>query len=207
MQIVLGLPEPRAFSSLPRLRLVQAGIQRTYAQKTPIKTRIRLPITPAILAKIHGHMLPRAKDYDTIMTWAAATMCFFGFFRAGEITIPSCTTFDQDRHLAWGDVTVDDLSNPRVLKVKLKASKTDQFGKGVDVFIGSSGSSLCPVMAALAYSHQRECGWPVFFRFKDGKPLTKARFTEVIREALEAVGLPRDQFAGHSFRLPYSMSN
>ncbi len=70
MQIVLGLPEPRAFSSLPRLRLVQAGIQRTYAQKTPIRTRIRLPITPAILAKIHGHMLPRAKgrrNHDTIL--------------------------------------------------------------------------------------------------------------------------------------------
>ena len=31
MQITLGLPEPRAFSSLPRLRLVQSGIQRTLA--------------------------------------------------------------------------------------------------------------------------------------------------------------------------------
>ena len=31
MQITLGLPEPRAFSSLPRLRLVQSGIQKTHA--------------------------------------------------------------------------------------------------------------------------------------------------------------------------------
>ena len=35
MQIVLGLPEPRAFSSLPRLRLVQSGIQRVYAHPKP----------------------------------------------------------------------------------------------------------------------------------------------------------------------------
>ncbi len=40
-----------------------------------------------------------------------------------------------------------------------------------------------------------------FFKFEDGKPLTKARFTDVIREALAAVGLPQDQFAGHSFRI------
>lgn len=78
MQIVLGLPEPRAFSSLPRLRLVQAGIQRTYTQKTPIKTRIRLPITPSVLDKIRRYWMPRAKDYDTIMAWAAAKVFFLG---------------------------------------------------------------------------------------------------------------------------------
>lgn len=31
MQITLGLPEPREFSSLPRLCLVQAGIKRTHS--------------------------------------------------------------------------------------------------------------------------------------------------------------------------------
>ncbi len=151
MQIVLGLPEPRAFSSLPRLRLVQAGIQRTYAQKATAKTRIRMPITPAILAKIHTYMRPKARDYDTIMTWAAATLCFFGFFRAGEITVPSCTTFNPSRHLAWGDVIVDNPASPQVIKVNLKISKSDQLGKGADVFIGSTSSSLCPVAAVLAY--------------------------------------------------------
>ena len=47
MQIMLGLPEPRAFLSLPRLRLVQSGIQRTHAQRSSSPTKIRLPITPA----------------------------------------------------------------------------------------------------------------------------------------------------------------
>lgn len=55
--------------------------------------------------------------------------------------------------------------------------------------------------AALAYMVSRGNAEGPFFKFKDGKPLTKARFTEVIREALEAVGLPRHQFAGHSFRI------
>ncbi len=40
-----------------------------------------------------------------------------------------------------------------------------------------------------------------FFCFMDSKPLTKARFTEVICKFLEAVGHPQDHFAGHSFRI------
>ena len=201
MQIVLGLPEPRAFSSLPRLRLVQSGIQRVYAQKTTPKTRIRLPITPSILAKIHTHMLPKSSDHDTIMIWAAATTCFFGFFRSGEITLPAGTSFDDTKHLSWGDVAVDNPALPQIIKVKLKVSKSDQLRKGVDVFIGKTGGIICPVAAVLAYMAARGSTNGPFFKFRDGKPLTKARFTGLIREALKAVGLPQEQFAGHSFRI------
>ena len=155
MQIVLGLPEPRAFSSLPRIRLVQSGIQRVYAQKTTPKTRIRLPITPSILAKIHTHMLPKSSDHDTIMIWAAATICFFGFFRSGEITLPAGTSFDDTKHLSWGDVAVDNPALPQIVKVRLKVSKSDQLRKGVDVFIGKTGGVICPVAAVLAYMAAR----------------------------------------------------
>lgn len=41
------------------------------------------------------------------------------------------SSFDQTRHLAWGDVSVDCHTNPTMLKVCLKYSKTDQWGKGV----------------------------------------------------------------------------
>ena len=47
----------------------------------------------------------------------------------------------------------------------------DQLGKGVDVFIGSTGNSLCPVAAAAAYMVVRGKSKGPFFRFKDGKPL------------------------------------
>ena len=45
MQITLGLPEPREFSSMPCVRLVQSGIQRTYASQQTV-TKVRLPVTP-----------------------------------------------------------------------------------------------------------------------------------------------------------------
>ena len=111
-QILLGLPEPREFSSLPRLRLVQSGIQCSYSQKSPASNKIRLPITPAILLKIRNHWISKAKDLNTIMLWAAATVCFFGFFRAGEITTTGVTSFSPTTDLAWGDVTIDNSSSP-----------------------------------------------------------------------------------------------
>ena len=52
MQVTLGLPEPKEFSSLPRLRLVQEGIKRTHAQRVVGKERICLPITPVILKRL-----------------------------------------------------------------------------------------------------------------------------------------------------------
>ena len=66
MQITLGLPEPREFSSMPRLRLVQSGIQRTYATQQTV-TKVRLPITPAILLKLKEHWTPRKSDTDILM--------------------------------------------------------------------------------------------------------------------------------------------
>ena len=77
MQITLGLPEPRAFSSLPRLRLVQSGIQRTHAQRSSSPAKIRLPITPAILRKIQEQWSAKSSDLDILMLWAAAVLCFF----------------------------------------------------------------------------------------------------------------------------------
>lgn len=70
MQITLR-PEPRAFLSLPRLQLVQAGIQRTYAQQScQQKPKSRLPITPSVLGKMQEQWASRASDPD-IMLWAA----------------------------------------------------------------------------------------------------------------------------------------
>ena len=76
MQITMGLPEPREFSSMPRLRLVQAGVQRLHSNN-PERVKVHLPITPAILRRIKEHWTPYHKDSDILMLWAAATVCLF----------------------------------------------------------------------------------------------------------------------------------
>lgn len=197
----MGLPEPKEFSSLPRLKLVQAGIKRAHSLRTTPPTRIRLPITPTILRRMRDHWAARATDYDIIMLWAASVLCFFGFFRAGELTIPTLQSFEATKHLSWGDVAIDNPQAPRTLRVNLKRSKTDQLGEGVEVFIGKTGCQLCPVAGVVAYMVARGSTPGPFFVFKDNQPLTKPRFTKEIRAVLEALGLPYLNFASHSFRI------
>ena len=70
--------------------------------------------------------------------------CFFGCFRVAAITVPSVCVFDPRIYLVCGDVSISD--DGRVLWVLLKCSKTDQFMRGVEVFIGTLGndpSALC----------------------------------------------------------------
>ena len=98
-------------------------------------------------------------------------------------------------------MAIDNPAKPRALKVRLKHSKCDQMGKGVDVFIGSSGNDICPVAAVLSYIISRGNKEGPFFMLPDRQPLTKSYFVAKVRLVLQAVGLPQQHFAGHSFRI------
>ena len=150
----------------------------------------RLPITLPILQLLRPE--PGSHSYDECLRWAAATMCFFGFFRAVEITVPSASTFDQRVHLAWGDVSISD--DGRALRVRLKRSKTDQFMRGVEVFIGATGNDVCPIAATREYVARRGTQQGAFFRFADGTPLTKPRFVGLVRSALTQARVPVDGY-------------
>ena len=79
-------------------------------------------------------------------------MCFCGFLRSGEVVVPSQAGYDPAFHLSYGDVMVDNTRAPTFLEVRIKASKTDPFRKGVSVFLGVTGRELCPVAANLDYT-------------------------------------------------------
>ena len=78
-------------------------------------------------------------------------MGFFGFMCAGEFTVQSGCDTDQESCLTVSDVAVDSHNNPTMVRVHLKQSKTDPFRHGVDVFLGRTDATLCPVSAILAY--------------------------------------------------------
>ena len=96
---------------------------------------------------------------------------------------------------------MDHLTNPTALQVSLKRSKCDQFGQGVKVYVGRTNGDICPVAAVLAYMAARGSLEGPFFCFANGQPLTKSKFTDQVRQALQALGLPYRDFAGHSFRI------
>ena len=161
----------------------------------------RLPISPNLLRKVKAVWEISASDPDIIMLWAACCLAFFGFLRIGEMTVPSDATYDPSTHLSQSDIAVDNPSNPSVIRVSIKQSKTDPFRRGVDLFLGKMASDLCPVAAMLNYLMVRgPVGGPLF-RFKDGRWLTLQRFLGAVKEALNKAGIDQTTYSGHSFRI------
>ena len=199
MQISLGLPDPREQSSLPILKRVQDGIRRVRAQQGSPQ-RLRLPITTDILAKIQLHLLASTSP-DRQMMWAVAALAFFGFFRLGELLPESAPTGQSPNPLLWGDVAINNHSCPSMVQIHLRRSKCDQFGAGVDIIVGRTGLVLCPVAAVVDYVRVRGDRAGPFFIRSDGSAVTKPWFISQLRSILTAIGLPQQQYAGHSFRI------
>ena len=123
-------------SCMARLEQVLKGIKGVQVRTVPKQTR--LPITPELLLKMRQVWMAAdgGSKWDHIMLWAACLLCFFGFLRSGEISVPLDSMFDSGAHLAFSDVSVDSTESPKVMRVHIKASKTDPFRVGVDIFIG-----------------------------------------------------------------------
>ena len=155
-EVIWGLPEPRQSSSLPRLCLLQSSVRRERVQLGLPPSRPRLPITPHIPRQIRSALCPQ--EGDSLMVWAA---CFLGFFRA---TVPAAAVFDPTRHLVWGDVSVDQGRPPSSIRVFLKVSKCDQFGRGVAVFLGATTDVCVPWQPS----------WPTCLRAGTGRVLSSA---------------------------------
>ena len=199
MQIASGLPDPE-IANMPKLEGVMKGIKTTQAQEQHSKLT-RLPITPNILRAMGTVWEARGATPDHMMLWAAVTLCFFGFLRSGEVTVPSDTTFDDKVHLTVDDISVNDTTNPLWLKLHLKASKTDPYRRGVDIVVGRTNTKLCPMAAVLAYLAIRDSSPGFLFKCQDGRLLTKSRFVNQVREALKEAGFDPTTCAGHSFRI------
>ena len=160
----------------------------------------RVKRLPTLLAKLKGVWSRGPNQFEGQMLWAAASLCFFGFMQSGELTIPSMKSYDAGAHLSFQDVTVDCVHNPRILRVNLKASKTDPFRVGVNVYVETTGNGLRPVTAVLHYMVARGPGPGPFFKFEDGSPLTRAKFVVKVKEALSLAGVDCTAYSGHSFR-------
>ena len=183
---------------MSRLEYVVKGLKR---KATSGPQRTRLPITPNILLHLKRAWEVMPAHRDASMLWAAATMCFFGFLRAGEVVAPGGSSYDASVHLSHGDVRLDSQADPQFVEVRIKASKTDPFRRGVSVYLGRAAGPLCPVAAVLSYMVSRGTGPGPFFTFGDGRSLTRERFVAAVRSALSTAGLNPGKYAGHSFRI------
>ena len=175
LQIQHRLGNPFA-SPLPRLEYVLTGIKWVEARGGS-RSRTRLI---EILERLRGIWLAQPIRTDEIMLWTAACTVFSGFLRAGEFTVPSADAYDPASYLSLSDVALDCHTNPSMVRLVLQQSKTDPFRQGMEIFMGQSGTELCP---------------PVIYRYPScysGTPL------HALHRAAPYQGIPGLQLTGSS---------
>lgn len=160
--------------------------------------RTRLPITLSLLNSICLRISSVCNNqYECLLFAAAYSLAFFGFFRVGEITVTKKEyTY---KVLAISDVWIDVKAG--ILLLKLRYSKTDQCGKGVQIKLQRSESGVCPVNNMIQYLAIRpKVQGPLFCHF-NGKPLTRYQFSAVLKKVLVVCNVNYQQYKSHSFRI------
>ena len=183
----------------PRLQLVLRGIKRAKATSPP--TAARLPITVEVMRQIKAVLMKAPQKYDNILLCAACCLAFFGFLRCGEFTVPSQTSYDKDAHLSINDIALDSRSSPTVVIVTIKQSKTDPFRQGIRLFLGKTGTDVCPVSGILPFLAVRGNEQGALFILEDRTLLTRQKFAARLTATLSEAGINDKRYATHSFRI------
>ena len=87
------------------------------------------------------------------------------------------------------------------MAVRLKMSKTNQFGKGAWLHFQRTGVALCPVEAMVNYIKLRGSKEGPLFLTSHNQPLTRSYFLVNLRNALAQARIDDSQYAGYSFRI------
>ena len=169
LQIQKALGNPFINGCMPRLEYVLTGVKRAQAH-SGIKPLTRLPITIDIMHKLKDVWITSPLQADHVMLRAAGCTGFFGFLRAGEFTVPSPESYDAGAHLSLSDIALDSHSDPSIVRLKIKQSKTDPFRQGMEIFLGRTGSAICPVQGSIGMRHPNP---GPLFTFNSGIPLTR----------------------------------
>jgi hypothetical protein len=193
-----GITAPIIYT--PRVELIIRGIKRSKVG-FGAPNQCRLPITPDILLKLKGVWSLLPLTADKMMLWAAVCLGFFGFLRCAEFTVPSLDTYDVNRHLSFQDIGLCHPPNVNTISICIKCSKTDQLGKGVQIFLSRTSGALCPVSALLEYLSVRGTHEGPLFMRSGGLPLSRAFLVAQVQSALQLQGMAVSHFTGHSFRI------
>ena len=194
-QMSQGDPDP-ALSDLLRLHYVLRGLACTQ----PWHARpSRLPITMEMLHILRDVLSIPPVDYDAVMLWAACKLGFFGFHWSGEFT----SSHGWMCPLTPSNIRVDSHLNPSFVAITLCSSKTEfePFCTGVTLYIGRTGSQVCPVTTVMSYLATCPPSPGPLFIYCNGTPLTHSALVGAVRQTLSCACLQVDAFNSHSFRI------
>ena len=181
LQVQEGWGDPK-FKGMPKLELVLRGGE----EDTRNEEQDRAPTTyyPRFFVEAKRCVAEGAQGRRWYHAMGSCRPMFLWLPAFSRDHCPD-SEFDVSTHLTFRDVAVDKLQAPSMLKVHIKASKTDPFRVGVHVVVGKVEGPLCPVSAVLDYLLTRGGGEGPLFRFLDGKPLTRSRLVDCVRQALQ----------------------
>ena len=135
---------------MPGLQLVLRGVARSPSPQSG--TRPRLPITGVIMHRLVG--VWSGDSFESRLMWAATCVGYFGFMRAGEFTAVGIAL----PGILLSEVAINSRSAPTAVRLRLRRAKTDPFGRGVEIFLGVSGTAVYPVSALMRYLAVRQAG-------------------------------------------------
>ena len=74
---------------------------------------------------------------------------------------------------------------PSCLQIQLKQSKTDPFRRRIDIYVGRTDNSFCPVVAMPSYLMTRGFTPGLLFQFSNGKLLTRPHLVHHLCQTLK----------------------
>ncbi|XP_066437473.1 uncharacterized protein [Eleutherodactylus coqui] len=154
----------------------------------------RRPITYNLLCKLLDVLEATCVNAEEALLFRAAFMlAFFAALRISELVPAS-------KKKVGGLLFNDVLLLNDTLRVRVSRSKTDIYGRGEWLSIGSLGARWCPVDTVRRYLASRVTSGQ-FLVHASGLPLTRFQFSSVLRASLREVGLEASEFGTHSFRI------
>lgn len=193
---ILEIEYPK--SNLLQLNLMLRGISRS--KQHVIKKAA--PITPEILKDIYK-FLDFDNTFDTVI-WALFLLMFFLMARKSNMVPTSVKTFDANKQLTRGDLTIEN----DLLLVNFKWSKTRQFGHSRQIpLVAIPGSCLCPVKAYKRVINTVQCSstdsaFSYYANVRKSKLsiTTYSQFQSKLRELIALTGRDSNLFSSHGLR-------
>ena len=133
-----------------------------------------------------------------------AATCVGYFMRAGEFTAVGTAP----PSILLSEVAINSRSALTAVHLQLCRAKTDPFGRGVEIFLGVSGTAVCPFTALMRYLAVRPPGM-VSYSFGRIAGLSQGQlFSQThLRRGFQSAGLDMSQFSGHSLRIGAATSS
>jgi len=113
-------------------------------------------------------------------------------------SVPTQQDYDDSTHLSLKDISVDNCSNPRLIKLRIKQSKTDPFRQGADIYLGATDT---PFSELMPYLTERGAQPGPLFIINDHTYLTRALFSKKVDTILDILQVDTQQYNTHSFRI------